>query len=393
MRKAEVHFAALVLFFATAISFAAPTTQPNELKKMSDAYKSLKSLEMSGSIDLSADIDGQTAHKHGDFTDEFRSPMRFRHEMKDDVIAAGMSDKVYLYVPAQNVYSADDAPQDRGSFASLSDDLRALLRSQDWSLVFALSDNPSAELVSGATDISTSEIEIDARKYATVTASFADRDVTLAIDPTTHLVRRVMIDASRGLIRRGANVKEAKIVIDYTKIVPGSAISDDQLAFVPPATAQLMEVETADAMSLIGKPAPKFRLPQLGGGQVSDADLKGSVYVLDFWASWCGPCVQSLPQLDELYKQTKGDGAKFFAVNLEEPAAATKDFAGRLNLSIPVLLDADGKVGIAYGASAIPETVVVGRDGVVRNVFVGAGQEPDIAAAVQAALAGKAAGQ
>jgi peroxiredoxin len=155
----------------------------------------------------------------------------------------------------------------------------------------------------------------------------------------------------------------------------------------------MMEPETSDAMSLIGKPAPKFRLAQLGGGQVSDASLKGTVYVLDFWASWCGPCVQSLPQLDQLYKQVQGQGVKFFAVNVQEPAAGVKDFIGRMGLSIPVLLDADGKVGVAFGASAIPETVVVGRDGVVRNVFVGSGQEPDIAAAVDAAVAGKPVGQ
>jgi thiol-disulfide isomerase/thioredoxin len=317
--------------------------------------------------------------------------MRFRHEIKDDLVAANTGAKVYLYLPAQNVYTEGDAPADRGSFSSLPDQVRSVLRAQDWSLVFALSDDAAMELISGATSVSASDAVIDGRKFPAVTASFTETDVTVILDPATHLARRVIIDESRGLKMRGADVKAAQITIDYTTSVPDAAVAGEQLAFTLPATAQEQEVETADAMSLIGKAAPHFRLAELDGTEVSDRQLHGSVYVLDFWASWCGPCMMSLPETDELYKQMKGGGLKVFAVNVQEGAAGVKDVIGRLNLSLPVLLDTDAKAAVAYGATAIPETVVVGRDGVVRNVFVGAGQAQDIAAAVTAALSGVAA--
>jgi peroxiredoxin len=383
-----ITIAAAVLLISAAAGGAAPATQPSSLKLMSDAYGRLNSLTLSGAIDMTADIDGRTDHRHVEFNDAFQAPMLFRHEIKDDTIAAATGEKAYLYLPAHNVFVDEDAPTERGAFAALPDDLRAVLRAQDLSLVFALSAHPSDELVADAISVSQSDVQIDGRNLPAVTISTPERDLTVILDSATHLVRRVSIDESRGLSRRGATVKEARIVIDYTKTVADGPVTAEQLAFTPPATAQRMETETADAMTLIDKPAPHFRLPNLDGGQVSDADLKGSVYVLDFWASWCGPCVQSLPRLDDLYKQVKAEGVRIFAVNVQEPAAGVKDFIGRTALGIPVLLDADGKVSLAYGASAIPETVVVGRDGKVRNIFVGAGQEPDIAAAIQDAVAG-----
>jgi peroxiredoxin len=146
-------------------------------------------------------------------------------------------------------------------------------------------------------------------------------------------------------------------------------------------------------MALVGKPAPHFRLKQLDGTEISDADLHGTVYVLDFWATWCGPCKESLPELDGIYSHVKADGVKIFAVNQQEDAATVKDFIGQTHLSIPVLLDLPGTAGSAYGASAIPQTVIVGSDGTVKNVFIGSGNDQNIAAAIQAALRTSVQGQ
>jgi len=93
-----------------------------------------------------------------------------------------------------------------------------------------------------------------------------------------------------------------------------------------------------------------------------------------------------LPGIDALYQGRKADGLKVFAVNQQETEDTIKPFVAQLHLSMPVLLDTDGKVNAAYGADAIPETVVVGRNGVVRNVFIGAGNDQDIASAVDEAL-------
>ncbi len=104
----------------------------------------------------------------------------------------------------------------------------------------------------------------------------------------------------------------------------------------------------------------------MDGNSVTAQSLKGSVYVLDFWATWCGPCVASLPHLDALYKEFKGKGVKFFAVNEQEDKSTVAKFVADTKLSIPVLMDSDGKVGDVFDPDAmIPLTVVVGKDGKV----------------------------
>jgi peroxiredoxin len=357
------------------VTGAGPATRPNSLKVMSYAYRRLTSLSLSGTIDFSGDIDGQTASRHAEFTDAFVSPMRFRHEVKQDVIAAGTGDKVYVFLPGQNVYTEADAPVQRGSFSELPDNLRALLRSQDLSLVFALSNHPAEQLVAGASDITESG--------DSVTVTQSGRTVTVTLDPATHLVRRVVIDPSRELRRRGADVKEARITIEYTRIVPDAIITDEQLAFAPPPTAQKEQTGTADAMALVGKPAPEFSLASLSGGEVSDRSLRGAPYVLEFWNSGSGPCMLALVALDEM---ARGTGVKILAVNQKEQPDAIGDFMRRLGVTLPVLLDTDGKASAAFGADEVPEAVVVGADGVVTDVFVGPGQEPDIAVAINEAV-------
>src|SRR5688572_27978714 len=117
------------------------------------------------------------------------------------------------------------------------------------------------------------------------------------------------------------------------------------------------------AMALEGKAAPDFKLTSLDGKPVSMADLKDSVVVLDFWATWCGPCRMSLPELQKVHEAGKGDGLRVFAVNLREDEDDVKDFVKETKLSVPVLMDTDGKVAEKYLVQPIPQTVVIGKDG------------------------------
>lgn len=147
--------------------------------------------------------------------------------------------------------------------------------------------------------------------------------------------------------------------------------------------------------SLKGKEAPEIAVKTLDGKDFKLSEQKGSVVVLDFWATWCPPCRKSLPHLNKLNedKERAKAGLKVFAVNAREKSDVVEKYLKDNNLTFAVPMDAEGAAMTAYMVSGIPTTVVVGRDGVVQDVFVGFGgeaSEKSLDAAVDKALEAKA---
>jgi thiol-disulfide isomerase/thioredoxin len=140
---------------------------------------------------------------------------------------------------------------------------------------------------------------------------------------------------------------------------------------------------------LVGKPAPAIELDLLGGGKFNLASCKDKVVVLDFWASWCGPCLQAMPQVDKVAAEFAEQGVQLVAINLEERPEQIKTALSRLKLETAVALDTDGRIAERYGATDIPQTVIIGRDGKVARLFVGGGSRFDerLRQALQAVLA------
>jgi peroxiredoxin len=127
---------------------------------------------------------------------------------------------------------------------------------------------------------------------------------------------------------------------------------------------------------LLGKPAPELKLELLDGGKLDLASHKGkNVVVLDFWATWCGPCRKGLPGVIKATSQYKGKGVEFYAVNLREDADAVKKFLAKEELAMPVALDKDGKASEPFQFQGIPFTVVIDKQGVIQAVH--AGFDPD----------------
>ena len=143
---------------------------------------------------------------------------------------------------------------------------------------------------------------------------------------------------------------------------------------------------------LIGKQAPDIQLKMLNGKSFKLADHKGKVVILDFWASWCGPCLQVMPQIDKVAEEFADQGVELFAVNLEETPEKIKAAQERLKLSTTVLLDRDGRIAERYGATSIPQTVIINRDGTVARLFVGASSRFDeqLRTALKGVLSGDA---
>ncbi|RYD33869.1 MAG: TlpA family protein disulfide reductase [Verrucomicrobiaceae bacterium] len=139
---------------------------------------------------------------------------------------------------------------------------------------------------------------------------------------------------------------------------------------------------------LIGKEAAEFKLALLEGGDFSLKEHRGKVVVLDFWATWCGPCVKSLPGLLEAMAEFPPEQAVLITVNQGEPNDRISRFLEARRLTMVVALDADQGVAGKYGVEGIPHTVVIGPDGKI--AFVKTGYSPDgekqIAEAVRQAL-------
>jgi len=113
-------------------------------------------------------------------------------------------------------------------------------------------------------------------------------------------------------------------------------------------------------------PAPAFSLASRAGGQVSLADLKGQVVMINFWASWCGPCRQEFPALDQIYAKYRPMGFTLVAINVESEKADAEKFLATTPASFPILFDPDNSVSGKYGVSAMPTTILVDRQGRVR---------------------------
>jgi peroxiredoxin len=120
-----------------------------------------------------------------------------------------------------------------------------------------------------------------------------------------------------------------------------------------------------------GAPAAAFQLPAALGDPVSLADLKGQVVLINFWASWCGPCRQEMPVLDQLYRRYKAAGFTLLGVNVEPKSADALGFLKATPVSFPILFDTQSKVSTLYEVSGMPSTVIVDRKGNVRYVHHG----------------------
>lgn len=122
---------------------------------------------------------------------------------------------------------------------------------------------------------------------------------------------------------------------------------------------------------LLGKTAPSFAAQCVDGKLLKFEDLKGKVVVLDFCASWCSPCLEFMPIVSEVSTRLAGKGVVAYAVNVGEDRDTASNFVTKIGLTLPVLVDADGSIAESYGAIAIPQTVLIDRDGRIQAVHVG----------------------
>lgn len=119
--------------------------------------------------------------------------------------------------------------------------------------------------------------------------------------------------------------------------------------------------------------SPGVHLTLLDGRQINLSDYRGEkAVVLDFWATWCGPCRQSMPVVGQMAQAWRGRGVEFFAVNMNEDVGEIRQFMQQNGVQIPVAVDPGGQLAKAFGVSGIPHLVVIGKDGTIKGTHTGA---------------------
>jgi peroxiredoxin len=120
-----------------------------------------------------------------------------------------------------------------------------------------------------------------------------------------------------------------------------------------------------------GALAPDFTLRTMNGPNLRLHEQRGQVVLVNFWATWCGPCRQEMPHLNRLHDKYRASGFVLLGVNIDDDPRAAAELATRLGVKFPVLLDTDKKVSRQYDMNAMPATLVIDRDGKVRHIHRG----------------------
>lgn len=368
-----------------------------------DAYSQLKSLSLEGKATIDFDVNQRKMNQTTTSTASFLAPNYFRHEVPGEYSAGSTGKEIYFHSTKGNVYMKTAAPEQKVTSNQLPQPLNNILQTEDPALLLATSADPRRELVEGASSVSLDPpVTIDGQSYQSLHLVMRNGpEMNLDIDPATHLVRRITFNLKPILEAQGAqDIKQAQAVIDYTKVDAQSELTADAFAWsVPEGARDIAEVQaeqqarakdpSAASKEWEGKTAPDFTLADMDGKQVALKDLQGKTVLLDFWATWCGPCVVSMPHLIDTYNQKSAQGLMVFAVNIGEEKDQVQKFVNEKGWKLPILFDHDSSVAMAYGAEAIPYRVLIGKDGKVRKITIGAGESAmsDMDKAVEAALA------
>ena len=122
----------------------------------------------------------------------------------------------------------------------------------------------------------------------------------------------------------------------------------------------------------VGNLAPDFQFYDPEEKPVSLSDLRGKPVMLNFWATWCGPCVSEMPYIQQVYEEWSAKGLVLLAINMGDTPSQVKEFLQSHNLSLPVLLDTKQVISQKYSIRAIPTTFFIDKDGIIQVVRIGA---------------------
>jgi len=250
----------------------------------------------------------------------------------------------------------------------------------------------------------------NARRLGQTTLMLAGRPVPcdlVAVDFThpagsqvTYSPTILWIDRARNIVAResttvtAASTPSGKMEMTQTTIYPiariNEPLADSLWTFTPPLGAQLVDElkphgpQGMREPNLEGQKATDFTLTGLDGKTYTLSKLRGKVVMLDFWATWCGPCRIEMPHVQKLHSEFKSKGLVVFGVNYGETSTRVKPFIAKNMYDFTILMDKDQQVGGHYQVSGIPALFIIDKQGVIRSHFVGVRDEDTLREALAA---------
>jgi cytochrome c biogenesis protein CcmG/thiol:disulfide interchange protein DsbE len=384
MKKAVV-WCCLIGSALLALSLAARADEDGQklLRELADAYKAADSLSYDMKVTQPARspgaepmmVDAKVAEK---------KPCLARVEVTskaEGVNATLVCDgsTVIEYDPTAKVALKSEAPGDPAALTGR----RGGLRSVDLGAFF--SDDPYAMLTANSVDVKALEPEtMDGVECSVVSVDYGRYKEKLWLGQDDHMIRKSAIIL--GTPESGET--EAMSTV-YTNVQVDPTLGGN--VFMPPdlpeGTKVIAVPKMKDRVIVAGEKAPEFTVKSLDGKDVSLSDYKGKILLIDFWASWCGPCKMTIPKLKELHDEFKDKGLTVIGLDVWDQEEAMKKAIDDMKIDYTVLYaPRDGStVDLEYGVEGIPTVYLIDKDGVIRGGWIGA--DPAHEEAMKKALA------
>ena len=373
-----------------------PATDPlarKALERVVERYRTLKGYRLEGRA--STTVSTRTEHNETANSVRFvvQRPRRFASEVRESeyttrVVTNGES--LWTAVPELGQYTVQAlapllAGADSATLKGQLDPARDYARLLDGVTRIQTLSRDTVRTARGA---------VQCERYALTRAAADSAGPGITIHPRVVWVdpasRLVLLDSSR--VDQNHPQLGPVSSVSITRMVvaePDPVLASDAFVFHPDPDMRRVKKfmqRSPEHEALEGQPATDFTLETLVGSRsVKLSELKGRVVVLDFWATWCGPCRRWLPIVAQAHRDYAAKGLEVFAVNEREDDAKVQAYLDQQKLDLPVLMDRSGTVGSIYHASSIPLTVVVGRDGNVLRIMVGLHEADDLKDVLQEA--------
>lgn len=362
------------------------------LQQTEEYIKSLDSFRVKIDINVKVESEGMKQEMASFYTMALQRPDKLAMVLEKGMMGGTLvSDgkDVHFYTPMTKKYTKKEAPESLNDLDVLS--ITGGVGETGPALVeFLIRDNLYETLrakVMGAQYVGEEVLEGIKYHRLKFLAKEADFDVWVKAGEKP-LPYKIVPDMTKSLEKTDempAQMKDMKYDVQllFKNWEENIELPDDIFTFTPPEDAQADS--PAGPHPLLGKPAPPFKLEMLEGGEFDlSAQRDKNIVILDFWATWCGPCRKVMPTMEEVAGEYKDRGVLLIAVNLRESVEKIQTFLLEQGIHPEVALDKDGEVGKLYQARAIPQTVIIDKDGTVQAVHVGA--TPDLKEALKKEL-------